>query len=291
MRTAPVPVDWVRAQDALRREVGRVTALLRSVRNPSAPAIGHWSVAELAVHLSQVWLVVPGLSQADLSAVWEWFPGLESRSGESLIPDVWDLANATSLGVSTEQERDLAVLADRIEQRAAAYFDACGAGGPGDHELPWLVQGSKLSRAAMTCHLLNENVVHAYDIATADGQKWAIDPDSALIVLEGFVFNVMRSLDPRALVDQDRAGSVQANLELRLRGGGRHVFAFDRGEVDVQPPGHRRIDCTISAEPAAMLLVVWARKSQWWAIARGKLLTWGRKPWLALRLRGWVRNP
>jgi hypothetical protein len=290
MQTAPAAVDWSRAQEALRREVGRVTALMRSVRNPSAPSVGHWSLAEVAMHLSQAWLVVPCMSQADLSGVWEWFPGLEGGAGESLVRTLGDLADATSLGVDTDSERDLAVIADRIEERAAAYFDACGRAA-GEDELPWLVQGSRLSRVAMTCHLLNETVMHAYDIARADGQRWEIDPDSARIVLEGFILDVMRALDPRALVDQERAGSVRAAFELRMRGGGRHVFVFDRGEVRVESPGSRRVDCTISAEPAAMLLVVWARKDQWWAIARGKLTTWGRKPWMALRFRGMLRNP
>jgi hypothetical protein len=37
------------------------------------------------------------------------------------------------------------------------------------------------------------------------------------------------------------------------------------------------------ADPAAFLLVGSGLRSQWGQIARGKLLTWGRKPWLALR--------
>ena len=46
-----------------------------------------------------------------------------------------------------------------------------------------------------------------------------------------------------------------------------------------------------TADPAALLMVAWARQSQWHAIARGKLMAWGRKPWLGFRFRSLLRNP
>ncbi|MDP9441435.1 MAG: hypothetical protein M3P34_04490 [Actinomycetota bacterium] len=45
-------VDWGQAQDALRAEVSRVATLLRSARHPTAPAVGEWNLAEVAMHLS-----------------------------------------------------------------------------------------------------------------------------------------------------------------------------------------------------------------------------------------------
>jgi hypothetical protein len=46
-------VDWQQGQDALRDEVRRVTALLRSVGDPAVHAVGQWSLGEVAMHLSQ----------------------------------------------------------------------------------------------------------------------------------------------------------------------------------------------------------------------------------------------
>jgi hypothetical protein len=37
--------------------------------------------------------------------------------------------------------------------------------------------------------------------------------------------------------------------------------------------------------------VAWSRQSQWSAIAKGKLLAWGRKPWLGPRFKGLIWNP
>ena len=57
-------VDWEAALAALRVEVARVVALVRSVRRPDAHAVGGWTVAELAMHLTQGWLIVPSLAAA-----------------------------------------------------------------------------------------------------------------------------------------------------------------------------------------------------------------------------------
>ena len=67
-------VEGAQAQAALRAEVGRVVDLLRSVRTPAAPAVGAWSLAEVAMHLSQAFLIVPALARGDLSAVHELLP-------------------------------------------------------------------------------------------------------------------------------------------------------------------------------------------------------------------------
>ncbi|MGH3536214.1 MAG: SCP2 sterol-binding domain-containing protein [Pseudonocardiaceae bacterium] len=283
-------VEWDRAQDALRKEVRRVTALLRSVRDPDAPAVGQWSLAEVAMHLSQVWVVVPGLARHDLSRIYAVMPSLAGAGGDSLIEDMWELGDVTSLGVRSDLERDPGVLADRIESRAKEYFREC-AGRTADERLPWMVEGSTVRLANLTGHLLNETVMHGADIARADGRKWRIDPARAAMVVSGFVIPVIAALDPRALVNTDRAAGLRATYELRIRGGDRFRLVFDNGALRIEKPSPRRVDCYISADPVAFLKIVWGRQSQWPAIARGQVLAWGRKPWLGPRFRVLLRNP
>jgi hypothetical protein len=282
--------DWTRARDALRVEVDRVTALLGTVRNPTAPALDRWDLTEVAVHLSQVWDVVSGLAREDLP---ELFDVPAQGDGETAaLSDIWELQGLTRLGVETEPERDLRVVADRIDERAASFFATIRDASPADIR-PWLVQGTKVRLSTLTCHLLNETMVHGYDIARADGRRWPIDRARAALVIEEFLFPVIRTLDRRALVDQRRAAGLRVTYELGVRGAGRHVFAFDDGALTVEPTqsSARRIDCHISADPAALLLVAWARQSQWVAIARGQMVAWGRKPWLGPKLRSLMRNP
>lgn len=283
-------VDWAEAQKALMHEVDRVTSLLRSVRHPDAHAVGNWTLAEAAMHLSQAWVVVPGLANDDLSSAHGLVRSLPTRDSGSFIGDVWDLADVTAEGVRTDTERDPSQLADRIEERAAEYFRR-SEGRSADEVRPWLVEGVRAPLPVFTCHLLNEMVMHGRDIALADGRKWPVSPARAALVLDGFLVPVVRDLPPFAMVDQERAAGVRACYDIRVRGGGRHFFVFEDGTLSLEPPSSRRVDCHLSVDPVAFLLVVWGRISQWKAIARGDLVAWGRRPWLGPRLRSLVRNP
>lgn len=283
-------VDWSEATEALRREVARVTTLLRSVPDPAAASVGDWNLGDVAMHLSQAWLVVPSLARRDLGRVDEVLPGRRAGAGASLITDVWELGGFTMDGVRADTERDLRVLADRIEQRAAEFLGEC-EGRSADELQPWLVEGTTASLCTLTCHLLNETVMHGEDIARAAGRRWPTDPAHAVLTIQGFVLPVIAGLDRRAMVDQSRAAGVRATYDLRLRGGGRAFFVFDDGELTIEEPSGRRVDCHVLADPVALLHIMWNRQSQWKAVARGQLLAWGRRPWLGPRLRLLMRNP
>lgn len=280
---------WQQSQDALRNEVRRVATLLRSIPDPLAPAVGRWNVAEVAMHLSQAWLAVPGLARGDLSGIHEVLPHLAGVAGGSLIRNMGELEEMTVLGVRADPERDPGVLADRIEARAQEYFRECAGACP-DEPRAWLVEGITVPRSTLTCHLLNETVVHGHDIARAAGRPWRIEPAHAAMVLGRFIIPLLQRFDPRTMVSS--AGrNLRATYDLRIRGGDRFYFVFDEGKLTVEEPSARRVDCRLLVDPAAFLLVVWGRQNQWTAIARGQLWAWGRKPWLGPRLRYLMRNP
>ena len=283
-------VDWQQGQDALRDEVARVTTLLRSIHDPEPHAVGQWNLGEVAMHLSQAWVVIPGLARRDLSGAYEVVPGFVDVAGDSLIRDMGDLADTTVRGVKSDPERDLAVLADRIEARAQEYFSDCVGADP-DAPRPWLVQGTTMRQSTLTYHLLNETLMHAYDIAHAAGRPWRIEPAHAAMVLGRFVVPVLQALDAHAMVNGAKAAGLQATYDVRIRGGDSFYFIFDDGTLEIVEPSSRRVDCHISADPVAFLMVVWARQSQWTAIGKGKLMAWGRKPWLGPQLRSLIRNP
>jgi len=290
MEARPVAADWAAVHDALGREVDRTVGVLRTVGRPAAPAVGEWTAAEVAVHLSQAWAVVPGLARRDPSVVADVLPGMDLLPGPSLIADLWDLAAVTRDGVRSEPERDLTVIAGRIEQRAEEFLAGCAGLDP--HEpRPWIVQGTTVPLGALAGHLLNETVMHGADVARADGRPWAIDRRSAALIIEGFFVPVLAALPPTALVDQERAGGVRAVYQVELRGGGAFRLRFDHGAVHVGPPWGGAVDCRVWADPAALLEVMWGRASQWRAIAGGRLVAWGRRPWLGPRLRRMLRNP
>lgn len=283
--------EWQRSLDALRGEVRRVTTLMRSINDAEVPAaVGRWGLGEVAMHLSQAWMVVPGLARRDLSRFRAVVPAMAGVAGESLVRDIWDLAETTTLGVESDPERDLAVLADRIEERAQEYFGECAGHAP-DEMRPWLVEGTAVPLSALTGHLLNETVMHGYDMAHAAGRKWGIEPAHAAMVVQQFFVPVLQTADPRVFVNSAKAAGLWVTYELRLRGSGRLHFVFHDGSLMVEEPSDRPVDCYISADPTAFVMVYWNRQSQWNAIAKGQLIAWGRKPWLGLKFRSLIRNP
>ena len=290
MTTEVASLRWASAQEMLKDAVSLVTAMLRTIPDPTPTAVGQWSLGDVALHLSQAWVVVPELARGDLSLTHEVLPSPDGVAGDAVIRDLCELGEATRLGVTSDPERDLRVIADRIDERAAEFF-ADSVGKSAHERRPWLVAGVSVARSVLTCHLLSETVTHGYDIARAAGRPWKIERSQAAMVLGDFIVEVIRALDPRALVDQQRAAGVRASYDVRLRGGERFTFVFDDGRLHIEAPGSRRVDCHISADPSALLLVAWGRKSQWPAIARGQLVAWGRKPWLGPRLRHLMWNP
>jgi hypothetical protein len=182
------------------------------------------------------------------------------------------------------------VLADRIESRAAAFLEEARSHSA-DERRAWLVEGTTVPMPVLTCHLLNEAIMHGRDIAKADGRHWPIKATHAGLVFDGFIWPVIQALGPRSMVDQEAAAGVRAVYDIRVRGGGRYRFTFDHGALTIEAPSSTRVDCHISADAVAFLLVAWGRQSQWEAIAKGKLLAWGRKPWLGPKFRSLLRNP
>ncbi len=290
MVTHGTKTDWQQGQDALREEVTRVTTLLRSIEDPGAPAVGTWNLGEVAMHLSQAWLGLPGVARRDLSEVHEVLPETAGAAGDSMMQNIWELGDLMIRAVKNDPERDLGVLADRIEARAQRYFSDCAATDPAE-PIPWIVEGVTLPRSTLTYHLLNETLIHGYDIAHAAGHKWPIEPSHASMALGQFVFRVFQTAPPRTFTVDSKVAGLRATYDVQLRGAGSFYFVFNDGELTIEEPSSRPVDCHISADPVAMLMVVFARQSQWSAIATGKLMAWGRKPWLGLQLRSLLRNP
>ena len=269
--TATTTVDWPAAQKAVAEAGPRLTAMLRSVTKPDAPALGAWSLGQVAVHVSLVADAVSAMT----------------RGGGNLIADVWDLPTLSQVLIDGEGRRTPSEMADRIDASVAAFLAAMEAAG-GDSTHSWLIQGSEMPLSTLTCHILNELTIHGLDIARAEGVPWPVDKGHATLIVQGFLFPALHTLG-RSLVVQEKAGN--ARFEVRLRGDGRAWLCFADGNLSVEASPQGPVDCHLSVDPAAFLLVAWGRTSQWPAIARGQLLAWGRRPWLGMQMRSWLRNP
>lgn len=272
--TATPTVDWPAARQAVAVAGPRITTLLRSARRPDAPALGDWTLTQVAAHLSHAVDVVSAMS----------------KGGGGILDDIWGLAPLTKVMVDGEGRRDPSELADRIDASVAAFLAAMDSA-PEDVRHSWMVRGTQAPLSMLTCHVLNELTVHGRDIALAEGVPWPIERAHAVLILQGFLFPSLHAVG-RSMVVQEAAGKVRARLEIRLRGGGGRVWLrFHYGDFTVEQSPAGPVDCYLSVDPEAFMLVAWGRIGQWPAIAKGQLVAWGRKPWLGPQLRSWLRNP
>ena len=128
----------------------------------------------------------------------------------------------------------------------------------------------------MTSAMLGELLLHGWDIARATGARPTIARREALLVIDGIVALIPNYVDP------EKTRGLHVTYELRLRGGRRYIVDIENGTAQIDPP-NAQVDCWISADPAAFLLVGYGRVSQWGQALRGRMLSGGRKPWLGLK--------
>ena len=209
-----------------------------------------------------------------------------SRGGTEPWVDVSDIAGG-SLARSNAERLDLeplrepAALAARV-QAAAAELLATTEGRSGDEAVTW--NGLTVTLSAMLGLGLGEYRLHGRDVAKALDRPWPITPDDARLVLASALPLLPLLVDPSTTAD------VRASYDLRVRGGPQVGVVIRDGRLTVGA-GDGPVDCHVSAEPVALLLVSYGRRSQWVPALTGKLLAWGRKPWLGVRLTSYLVTP
>lgn len=238
-------------------DLGRKTAALIAGATDTTitPAGFDWSVRDLAVHLVHGTRLYAGMAAAP-----------------SPVTDLADLEACCQRFIDESPQLgsdELAALVDvAVTELVEAITDQSG-----DQPVAWH-GGVPLTLAEAVAVLVGEYVLHGYDIATALGVPWPIDPAHAARVVRGY--QPLLAL----LVDPDAAAGHTATYAVDLDGQERFTVRFIDGEVglgaDTAP-----IDCTLSADPVAFLLVMSGRLSRWSAVALGLLRGSGARPGLA----------
>lgn len=263
-------MDYLALQDDVRDVCGRVADMLRAARADQAVAGLDWSVSELGAHL--VTVASRNISAARREPVsWE-------REASS---------HATIAAVNEEEiaalaEREPAKLADLLEVEGQTLLDVYG---PDPHRpVRWLDYDTHADSS--TAVWLAELLVHGLDLARTLKRDWALRPEQALVIFEG----LLPALP--AFVSREGARRAAGVYHVHLRGGG--DYTLDVRADGTMSAGHGRpakADLHVSADPVAYLLVGYGRTGQWSAIARGAIVAWGRKPWLALRFADLFERP
>lgn len=255
----PAPALGAPIRHALTDVAEEIARLLRECRDATVRIPGaQWTVGEAAAHLA-----LANELMADLA------DGRERPYGDGTASSLAD-ANARSLADFTE--RDPAVLAGLVTGHTEAFVRAA-SGRPADE--PLLSPLGPMDLGTLGCYLLTHMLGHGYDIARALGRPHMVDRDRVELSLP-FLLTAM----PR-VVDARTAAGHGGCYAIRLRGGSRFAVTFTDGAAAVTEAPPRRPDCTIWIEPVAFLLLALGRLSPQAVMARGQVLSWGRRPWRA----------
>jgi hypothetical protein len=256
----PVPTpDRARALSALQGASRRFTDQLRDVRDPSRNAIGHWSIGEVGAHVGHIFEMYPGLLSGQASP----------------LKDHLDMSPEWERMLHEDTERDPIAIAKRIEAATGVFLGAVEKA-EWDQPVKWH-GGLSVPVSTLSTLLTNECNVHGRDVALAEGKSWTIPAADAVVIIEGHY-----PLLPH-YVNEQVASGLDAVYELNVRGGRRAYMKVKDSKLSIDDAPMGSVDCHISADPVEYLLVGYGRKSPWGPMLTGKLVAWGRKPWLGLK--------
>ncbi|MCX4744273.1 sterol-binding protein [Kitasatospora sp. NBC_01287] len=274
--TATVNTRVIEANLATAEDIAR---LLRSRPEPAARIPGAtWSVGEAAAHLA-----LANQLMADLAG------GRERPYGDGTPAG---LAAANTRSLAAYPERDPAVLADAIVAHTRAFAQhlaadrAEPAGDRADPAAGLSTPMGPMDRDTLASYLLTHQLGHGYDIARALRLPHMIDRERVELSLP-FLLTAM----PR-VVDRRSATGRRLRYTIGLRGSDRRYgVTLTDGTATVTEHPAPRPDCVIIAEPVTFFLLALGRRTPAQALARGAILAWGRKPWLAPAFPRYFKAP
>jgi hypothetical protein len=270
---------WSFVRSSIEEAAARFVALLRSVDEGSARAVGRWSVAETAAH-TLVACEFDGFAAGGRAPLVEFL----DLADAILSAGVADVASLNEEALARETERRLGVLADRIESEVAALL-AATADADGEERVAWL-GGAPVSRTGVLAHLLFELNIHGRDIARSRGRPWPVPLAQAALIYDRF-FNEYGV--ERFVVSS--AKPVDVSFELHVDGSEPVRLTFIAGRLRPEVLDDGAADVRVTTDPATLLLVAFRRMSPLAALLRGRLRISGRRPWRGRHLSRLVRMP
>jgi SCP-2 sterol transfer family len=250
------------ARAALDEQGRRFAALVGSLPTTATPIVGsEWTIRQAAVHWGMGMGVYAELATGTPSPI------------ESLL-DKAPVAAINSAFCADVPETDPGKLAGLILDGLDRFLNVT-AGRRGDQDVMWHC-GTRVDLADLAGLALGEYLIHGYDVATTVGRPWPIAPEPAALALRGYLPMYALIVNPQA------ASGLTATYRIELRGGEKFTVRFTDGAYRLEPPASGPVDCTITADPVAFLLVVTGRLPAAAAIALGLWRLSGEWPELAL---------
>lgn len=249
-----------RSRDAIAGATEKVADLIASIPDPLALAPDSpWTVRDFASHL-----ILAGSVYTDIA---QGVPAPFQSTEPTYLHAEFTRRNADI--AETDPGKLSRLFVDGMEGFLDATSDI-----PGD--TPVVMHGQNpFTLAGAAGVLLGEELLHGYDIATAIGRPWPLDPADSQLVLAAYAPALGFFLNP------ETTRGLSAGFGIELRGVGEMTVRFTDGVYGLEEGG-ASVDATISADPVAFLMVGTGRLSRYQAIALGLLSVGGNHPHLAI---------
>jgi uncharacterized protein (TIGR03083 family) len=271
---------WPAVRASLATAFERFAELVLSAPDPHAKATAHWSIADMAAHVSTTARLYRSLLPPD---------GAAQALGLIADTTVDTLAVKNERTLASYPERDPHAIVDRIRGDIEYMLDTSADLDP-ELPVPWL-GGAKVPLAGALAHMLNELLVHGRDIAGPLRREWTIDQADAALAFDLFIVGLIR-YGPGVFFDSDhvRPRARRVAVEFHLTHSVPVTIVLQRGVVSVEEPGTPP-DVHITSDAETLVLMLFRRVGRLRAVLGGKVRISGPRPWLLPGFLRIVRAP
>lgn len=271
MTYAVPPQRWSLARTALRFTADRFTSLLTDGCDPAAMATREWTVADSAAHVLGIALLYVSLVGNTAPAVR--VPGLDAILATTNVDTVADV-NDHVLRHFTERDPDR--LAARLRDAADEILAATQRVAP-ETTVRWLGD-SRVPVCGLVAHLVNELLVHGWDMARALRRPWAMPDEHAALYWDQFFLGMLHH-DYGALLNTSLP-MPRRPIAVQFRSAYTPAATIVLGDhrVWLAPPDDP-VDVRVRFRPARFNLMLFGRTSTAVAALRRDVVIGGPRPW------------
>lgn len=245
------------AWESLQQELAETTSKLVDLIRQQPPSQGRirgmsWSSEELAAHLVTI-------------------PARYLRMIQTPEPFPVSLSDMNEREIAELEITDLNELGEQLRIRTSALLETLGD--EPERKVPFFA--IELPVRGLCGVLLGEYLLHGHDLAKHTRLTWQLQDHHARWALHGLLPSAMHTADPHI------ASTMRGTFGLHIRPDDDWTITVGDGRAELTAGRPTRADFRISADPLAFYLTGFGRTSRTAALLRGKIVGYGRKPWLA----------
>ncbi|MDW3177982.1 MAG: maleylpyruvate isomerase N-terminal domain-containing protein [Acidimicrobiia bacterium] len=253
----------------LRESADRFANLVPRITDEAAvsPHLPDWPVSEIVRHVT----ILP-----------DYYQEIAAGNAE-LIDEATDMASKNTQNIARIEGLSLSECAEHMIHGIDAFCRVVEA--DDGQSLVDFHAGSTGTLTQIAAIAVGEYEVHGLDLAAALGVPWQIERNGAAMCILGAL-----PVAGTQWLDAEAVAGHSGSYRIKLRGGSGAVHvSFSDGAARIcgspDTAASEPASTLISADPVAFLKVFYRRQSQWAAIARAQMLSYGTKPLRALTLK------